>query len=285
MIGKITLYSILLIGVLTFAGVFISVQHSPLLPTPHIEAAVGIVPDNLTTETWGLFDPRTGTIIAGRNTDVQKPIASISKLFTAVAVEMSPQKNDSFIVSSDDVRTEGRSGKLIAGESVTPYQLLFPSLIESSNDAAKATERFLGDAYTDSVQNIQNSVGLTHTDIHDASGLSAKNVSTVSDLALFFSYIKKTHPHILDITQLQTYIDTRTGYINNNPAQALPSFTGGKHGYTQEANRTFVGTFTVGKSTDEVGIVLLGSDALVSDIQALLLYSESFKRTSDIIAQ
>lgn len=245
--------------------------------TLQITVPTQTMPNELTTNTWAIFDPITAMVIAGKNTDVQFPIASITKLFTAVAVMKGDMQNTDVYITHMDVATEGRSGKLRVGDQTTPYALLFPLLIESSNDSAVAIERTLGDTFTHTLSDIFSTQSLRKTSLMDTSGLSAQNVSTISDLALFFSYVKRTFPHILDITQLYTYVGADTGYINNNPARTLDNFTGGKHGYTEEAGHTFVGTFMLPHTTKEIGIVLLASEDLLFDITELLAYSEQIE--------
>lgn len=282
MLGKITFLSIVSLGLITFVLVFLSVEVLPPSPAS-APAAVLAIPEALTTDTWAIFDPQTGRILDGDNTEKILPIASITKLFTATAVEMSTEKNNGFYILSEDVNVEGRMGKLTIGDRVTPYELLFPLLIESSNDAAEAIKRSLGEEYVKNTGQVLELLGLASTTLVDASGLSEKNTSTVTDLALLFSYIKKMHPHIFDITQLNMYIDAKTGYINNNPGRTFPTFTGGKHGFTDAAKRTFIGTFSTGNSDEEIGIILLGSDSLPLDIKALNTYGMSLKRTSGIM--
>ncbi len=238
----------------------------------------------LTTDTWAIFDPVTGAIRAGKNVDEARPIASVSKLFTALAVMKSGRQNDAFSITATDVGTEGRSGKLLYGEMVTPYTLLFPLLIESSNDAATAIARYLGDEFKNVVVDTKETLALTHTSISEPSGLSPKDTSSARDLATFYAYVAESYPHILDITRLKMYIALRTGYINNNPAVQFPTYNGGKHGYTPEAGKTFVGAFRDADSGAQVGIVLLGSSDLVHDIEVLKSQGITFAVSSDIMA-
>lgn len=228
------------------------------------------VPTTIHASAWGIFDIQTGRIIAGHQIDTVKPIASITKLFTATAVLENKEKYASFTIMPSDVVVEGDAGKLKSGDSVTPYLLLYPLLLESSNDAAEAIRRFSGDTFQNARKKIIADAGISSTMLVDASGLSSKNVSTVRDLAQFFSYISVTNPHILDITQLYTYVGNNTGYINNNPGRKFNSFIGGKQGHTDEAQYTFLGGFKSPKSNTEIGIVVLGSSNVREDINALL---------------
>lgn len=223
----------------------------------------------LTTPVWAVFDPKTGAIIAGNETATERPIASVTKLVTAAISVENNTKDETFVIQDIDLLPEGRSGKLEIGQETTAYRLLFPLLLESSNDAGEAIKNHATYSYDDTLRRFLDDRDMTRTSIFDGSGLDVRNTSTATDLAKLFAHIQKKHPHILDITQLHTYIDDHTGYRNNNPAHELTGFTGGKHGYLPEAGYTFVGSFEV-HDTQEVGFVLLGSQALEEDLKALI---------------
>lgn len=269
-------YSVLTLCFIVVSGFIFLEQDKPKSSLQTLTASVS-APGTPTAKAWAIFDPKTGAILSGVQSEKSYPIASVTKLFIAETALRSSEKNTAFTITYADLATEGRAGKLVYGETVTPYSLLFPLLIESSNDAGEAIKRFLGKEYDTSIHEIEDQLLLTQTHIVDGSGLSPQNTSSAHDLAILYTYIKKTHPHILDITQLGTYIGPRTGYVNNDPARSLPNFVGGKHGYTPEAGKTFVGSFTLPHSNKEIGIVLLGSDDLLHDIEKLL--------ASDIMAQ
>ncbi len=277
-------------GTLTaFVAAVIGVFAFLLLPT-HKEQVEESVPVStvltqpLTTDTWGVFDPDTGVIITGENLDTEHPIASVSKLFTAYVVMESDKKDDAFTITAADIATEGRSGKLTYGDMVTPYTLLFPLLIESSNDAAVAISRYMGAEFTVQIDTLTETLALSHTTITEPSGLSPRDISSVRDLATFYAYLAKDEPHILDITRLPMYIALRDGYMNNNPAITIQAYRGGKHGYTDEAGRTFVGAFK-GENGKDVGVVLLGSADLLHDIEILRTQGAKFALSSDIMAE
>ncbi len=275
-IGRMALYSVFATSVFSFLFVVLLLKHIEYFTENQSPARVGI-PVNLSTDTWGLFNPKTGEIITGHNLQERLPIASVTKLFTAEIVMRSEKKDELFLIFESDIVTPGRAGKLVSGERVSPYTLLFPLLLESSNDAGTAIQRKLGDGFNTSVSSIIQSLALTDTQIVDATGLSKDNVSTVENLARFFTYLRTTEPHILDITQLTTYVGPHTGYINNDPARTIHEFIGGKHGYTTEARHTFVGSFMSPNTGKEIGIVVLKSNDLLGDIQTLLAYSGGFE--------
>jgi serine-type D-Ala-D-Ala carboxypeptidase (penicillin-binding protein 5/6) len=266
------------LGIALCAGAFYFFQSGTVYSSPVKESVVRadarIVPlPNVSATAWGVFDTETGEIVVGDATDVLHPIASITKLITASVVLGSDVQTEPFTIMQSDVSTEGRAGKLNVGDEVTLYSLLYPLLLESSNDAAAAIRRRISGGYLEEAERVVEKMGLIETHIADASGLSAQNVSTVEDLALLYIHISDTYPHILDITQLDTYVGEGVGYVNNNPGQNFPGFAGGKQGYIEASQFTFVGGFGT------FGIVLLGSENLRADIEALYTYAQKKDET------
>jgi D-alanyl-D-alanine carboxypeptidase len=234
-------------------------------PARHVPEFVGPV----TAEEWGIFDPETGALLRTSTEISTRPIASIAKLFSAAVVIKSAVWDTQVIIEHHDVGALGRAGRLTVGDVTTPYELVFPLILESSNDAAAAIERVLGSALYEDLSVLIADAQLENTVIVDASGLSPGNVSTVRDLALFFSYLKHNAPHVLDISQLYRYLTNTAAYQNNNPARMFEAFRGGKHGYTEEAGHTFLGMLSTAVEGREIGIVILGSSDLEADIASL----------------
>jgi D-alanyl-D-alanine carboxypeptidase len=169
-----------------------------------------------------------------------------------------------------DTWAEEDFGKLHAGEEYVLRELLFPLLLESSNDVAAHFERVTKGEVIKEMNNLANEAGLTNTDLVDASGLSAKNVSTASDLARFLSYLHQNHSHILDITTLRQYVGPYTGWVNNSPV-LNKDYAGGKHGYTEAALRTGAVLFKedISGTQRTIGYVVLGAASLSADITHL----------------
>ncbi len=268
MFKKASLYLALAIAVMTtlllLSYVFIryggkTKDEAALLSTP-----------TLTTEVWGTFNPYTGKLRYGGKVDEVHSIASITKLYTAYAVLKSNKINATTTIGWADLSTEGDSGKLRFGEVYSLRDLLFPLLIESSNDSGTVVRRVLGENFLTSITEFLEAESLNNTRVVEPTGLSKENVSTVADLAHTYAVIRRDYPHLIDITQLRMYLGGSEGLINNNPIRSLPSFTGGKNGYTTEAGRTFVGTFDLGKGRGEIGIVLLGSTNVLEDVKSIL---------------
>ncbi len=266
---RTSLYTALTVAIMS---TFLLMSYAILqyIPLQGGNEALLIRAPKLTTNTWAVFDTSTGEIRYGNNIDTVRPIASVTKLFTAYMIMYTNGVQSETTITWDDLNTEGEFGKLKHGEKLTLGSLLFPLLIESSNDAGAAITRKLGPLYRDAVAGAIQSLGLTDTSIVDGTGLSKDDTSTPRDLAQFFAHLKATYPHITDITQLRMHITKERGLVNNNPARSFKGFTGGKQGYTPEAGKTFVGSFIVASGKNEVGVILLGSTDLQTDLSRVL---------------
>ncbi len=233
---------------------------------------LGVEPE-VSARAWGVFDAATGNVLLAQNEREVLPVASLTKLFTADIALDTLALEASTTLSWRAVATEGRAGSLRAGEHMSVRELLFPLLIESSNDAAEALAEHSGRARFIEDMNAQaDALGMDDTYFADPSGLSPQNVSTVHDLAIFIAHLSNNQPYVLDITSLPTYIGSTHAWWNVNPLVNADTFRGGKHGYTDEANRTFAGIFNENfpsGTSAEISIILLGSDDLPRDIEAI----------------
>jgi D-alanyl-D-alanine carboxypeptidase len=217
---------------------------------------------------YAVFDLETGEILAESNIDTVLPIASITKLFTASVINQSYKHDDMIEMTNSDIAAEGGAGKLSSGQEFTYHDLLFPLLLESSNDAAAAFERVTSGEVVSKMNTLARSAGARETQFADASGLSNRNLSTARDLVTFLKYLNQNDKHILDITSLEKYIGPHTGWMNNSPIIS-DDYQGGKHGYTGAANRTIAALFeeTFGNEKRTLGYIILGSSDLKKDMR------------------
>lgn len=267
--SRASIYTALTVAIM---ATFLLMSFSILQYIPYgvDQEALLIRAPKVSTKSWAVFDTKTGDVRYGNDVDTGRPIASVTKLFTAYMVMWSDVSGTKVTLTESDISTEGDFGKLKKGETLTLGSLMFPLLIESSNDAGAAIERAFGPLYGDALAGVVSSIGLDATHIVDGTGLSPEDISSPRDLAKFFALVRTSYPRITDITQLKMYITEKRGLINNNPARSFSNFIGGKQGYIPEAGKTFVGAFRLPDGKREVGIVLLGSTDLEADISQIL---------------
>ncbi len=220
----------------------------------------------LTSRAYLAADLETGEIIVEQNQDLVAPIASVSKLMTAVVAKENMDMQKIAIVSRDSYNTYGAQGELTLGEKIKVYDLMYPLLIESSNDAAEV----IADAYEkghEAFLALMNKkaaeLGMSNTYYEDPSGLNPKNVSSIEDLLKLGRYIFVNHPELYNMTRVRQYSILKHTWANQNRFLNYDTFLGGKNGFIDEAKKTTVSLFDVNMAKGgkrAVVIVLLKSD-------------------------
>ena len=163
-----------------------------------------------------VLDAQTGQVIYEKNADVARPIASISKLMTAVVVaESGANMNEMLTISSLDFKTPKQSGsdRLKVSDQLNRAEMLLMMLMKSENPAAKALARTdpMGyDSFIARMNSKARELGMTQTRYYDPSGLDSRNVASPRDLATLARYAYKQNL----ISQFST-TPNRQFYVNN----------------------------------------------------------------------
>ncbi len=216
-----------------------------------------------------------GNVLVEKDADRLLPIASVTKLITAVVAKKLLDEDTMIKITSRMLSTEGNTGKLRIGEKFKVKEILYPLLMVSSNDAAEALAQSYDAThgtgkFVKEMNAWASSIGAYRTYFRDPSGLSAHNVSTAHDISLIAQWIRDNEPDIFDITLTKSKsIRTRTW---NNPTHFLnlSSYDGGKNGYTIEAKLTSVSLFSFGSPKRYYSVVILGSTRRDADTLAVL---------------
>ncbi len=183
-------------------------------------------------------DIETGEVLVGATTTTPYPLASVTKLFVAGEL-ITDFATTTTTITLADIAAPEPFGKLAAGEVYAMRELLFPYLIESSNDAGVAIARFGGRALQDRITTFSQRVSGPFT-IVDTTGLSPQNIASAEALLEATRIIYRESPGVFDITRLSQYQTAYSMLVNNSPVITHPGYRGGKHGYTPEAGRTLV---------------------------------------------
>lgn len=134
-----------------------------------------------------VVDQVTGETLYAKNPQKPAPIASITKLMTAiVTLDAGLPLNEEITIGPEDVdRIKGTSSRLALGSTLTREELLHLALIASENRAAAALSRaYPGGrpAFIEAMNRKARELGMTHTRFVDGTGLSSENQSTAADL-------------------------------------------------------------------------------------------------------
>src|SRR3989344_3929842 len=160
-------------------------------------------------------DLNTGEVILSKNQDQKFPIASVSKLMTALVTKEITNSNDSTQVSKKALNTEGKNGGLKIGEKIKIMDLIYPLLLESSNDAAEIiAEHFGRDTFIKKMNQEAEKLKMSSTSYEDPSGLSEKNQSTVSDIFKLTGYLNQQKQDLLQITTKRSFSNKKHSWSN-----------------------------------------------------------------------
>ncbi len=190
------------------------------------------------------------TVIYHKDANVRLPMASTTKIMTAlVALELSAPEAV-VTVDAAAVGTEGSSVYLVAGEKLTLEQLLYALLLESANDAAVAIAIFVSgsvEAFAEEMNRKAQSLGLTDTHFTNPHGLDhEEHYTTAYELGRIASAA-------MQIPLFRTIVSTRKTTIPHPDAQSTrllvnhnkllrlyDGCVGVKTGYTQRSGRCLV---------------------------------------------
>ena len=212
-------------------------------------------------------DADSGEIIINKNSDAVVPIASITKLMTAmVTLDRGLDLQQRIVVSSDDVDSiKGTRSRLRTGSMLTRKDLLLVALMASENRAAHALGRsYPGglDAFVAAMNAKAAALGMTESHFVDPTGLSSGNVSSARDLA---KLVRAAHRYelIREYTTTSeatvTAMGRQVAYRNTNGLVRAGHWDIGlsKTGYIREAGRCLV--MRVRLASRDLIVVLLDS--------------------------
>jgi poly-gamma-glutamate synthesis protein (capsule biosynthesis protein) len=199
---------------------------------------------------------------------------------TAFITKEISDEDDIAEVSRKALDTPGRNGGLRKGERVKTLDLIYPLLLESSNDAAEIiAEYFERDSFIRKMNGVADKLKMSHTLYEDPSGLSPNNKSTPSDMFKLAGYINQKRPDLLEITTKRSFSNKKHSWSNIGQFLHKEGFIGGKSGYTDEAGQTVVSLFSLplgDKSKDTgnrpIAITLLKSRDRYRDVGNILKY-------------
>jgi D-alanyl-D-alanine endopeptidase (penicillin-binding protein 7) len=189
--------------------------HAALQWSNQIEASqpsgpAALAMPDLSAQSVLVYDQATGQPLLAKNATMQSPIASITKLMTAMLVLDAGQPLDEkiTITSADRDTLKGTGSRLGIGASYTRGQLLHLALIASDNRAAHALARNTPgglDRFVDQMNRMARVLGMHQTVYVEPTGLSSGNQSTALDLARLADHAYQHYPEIRQISTAGSY--------------------------------------------------------------------------------
>lgn len=218
------------------------VPVAPLLqPAVPISAIAGAV-----------IDVSTGAVLWERAPTAALPIASLTKLMTAMVFLGTNTDWDQEVemTAADNANVEGSFIRLQPGERIKVIDLFYSMLVGSANNAARALARSTGLSETEFVSRMNAEAerqGLQQTEFHEVTGLDPENKSTPIEYARLAS-VAMRHSRIRDaLTRADHLFETtnthrphRVGNTDKLLGDPGVPLIGAKTGYLDEAGFTFV---------------------------------------------
>lgn len=213
-----------------------------------------------------VIDQSSGALLYAKNIGTRQPIASITKLMTAMVVLDANQALDEKIsVTEEDVdHVKFSISRLAVGSVLTRFEMLQLALMSSENRAASALARnYPGgtEAFVAAMNTKAKAIGMENTTFTDASGLDQRNTSTASDLGLMvgaaygYELIRQVSTAVSYIVEPGNYRPTK--YRNSNVLISNKDWDIGlsKTGFIREAGHCLVMQAQI--STRNLIIILL----------------------------
>jgi D-alanyl-D-alanine endopeptidase (penicillin-binding protein 7) len=173
-----------------------------------------------------VLDANAGTAIYAKGADEVTPIASVTKLMTAMVVldAAQPMEETISIGIADLDLLKGSSSRLRMGTELSRREMLRLALMASENRAASSLARHYPggkQAFVEAMNDKAQSLGMLHTHFSDPTGLTSENVATANDLAVMVQ-AAATYPVIREFTTTASlFVETQPsgrvlGFNNTN---------------------------------------------------------------------
>lgn len=200
---------------------------------------------------YAVIDGHTSRIFYSASPHIKMPIASLTKIWTALVVIENAELDELVTVSLKATLSEGSSLYLKEGEQVSVNELLHGLMLRSGNDAAMALAEHVGgseEGFVFLMNERAKRAGLRNTTFTNPSGLNHDNhLSTAYDTAKMLQ-IAMRNKTFKKIASAKHFNGSRTTWENKHKLMHLDTgVIAGKTGYTKVAGRTLATFFSLNK--------------------------------------
>lgn len=229
-----------------------------------------------------IMDQESGRILYSKNINEKRPMASTTKIMTAIVAIENGDLEDVVAISKEASETEGSSIWLGENEKLTLEDLLYGLLLRSGNDAAFAIAEYVGHGDIEKFIDIMNkkakSLEALHTSFVNPHGLDhQEHYTTAYDLAKISAYAMNNNMFKTIVSTKKKTIPwdgsewNRSLHNTNKMLWNYEGANGIKTGYTSKAGKCLVSSAS--KNNMQLISVVLQSNDIWSDSKAILDYS------------
>lgn len=268
-----------------FLTAFLNKQVSTLnlwMPSLDNKVSTKLQAPNISAGSALIYDTTSKQVLYFKNPKQRMPMASLTKIMTAIVALENKKKDDKYNVTKGDLVGEDSMG-LDTGEMLSLNDLLYGLILHSGNDAAEtlATNFPKGrSAFIKAMNSKVKTLGLMDTNFTNPSGLEGdgKQYTTVYDLMVMTQYALSNFPLFSKVVSTFDYNIPYSSlhkafYLENetNLLTSYPGVKGVKTGYTPEAGLCLV-TY-LDYNGHKIIAVILGSNDRRGEMIELLDYS------------
>lgn len=246
------------------------------VPEPSIDARAALV-----------YDTRSSRFLFMKNSRAELPIASLTKLLSALVVIEHFDLNDVVTVPQEAIRVDAEKQDLYLGERINVGSLLELMLVQSSNDAAYALAfhaQEKGIDFVAAMNAMAAKIGMVHSQFLDPAGLSDLAHSSPEDLVRLVQF-SLGYPQIWGVLQQeQVIVSSVDGGIKhavkstNQLFGVVPDIVGGKTGYTDGALGCMLLVVQAPEGGEYIVTIVLGSHDRFGDTQKLVEWTRAAYR-------
>jgi len=250
---------------------------APMQLPPDAPSALSRLQTRVTASGMVILDLGSSQEMVARNADTRRPIASLTKLMTALIIAERHSMDEWVRVPSDIGSIEGSTADLPANAEFTVGDLLSASLVHSANDAAETLARFhsgSSEAFVAEMNARAISLGLRSTSYANPIGLDdPQQWSTAREQAWLAMFVLR-HPEIRErMSTSSVTIHSRQGKsiaLASTHSLLRPDspVIAGKTGTTMGAGQCLLSI--VREGSEEYVVVLLGSRERYADMRAII---------------
>lgn len=209
---------------------------------------------NVSAQSAILIEAQTGYVLYEKNADAVLPMASTTKLMTALVASENCDLNSTVTIPKSVVGIEGSSIYLKENEKISVLELLYAILLSSGNDAAEALAYAASDGSRQTFISMMNDkakdLGLVNTHFSNPSGLPEEgHCTTARELAIIAMSVSQNAVLSEIMATEQITLENEDGYTryysNHNSLLRMYDYADGmKTGYTKQAGRCLVSSAT-----------------------------------------
>lgn len=238
-------------------------------------------------------DLGSGFAFSSRNGGMPLPLFSVAGLMNALVsseynlLSFNSAMTAKVRITREMTAPDGEVANLVSGKTFTYFDLLYPLLVNASDDAAEALASTRGrDRFIELMNGRAQSLGMNATRFVDPGSRNSTNVTTANDLYAFAKYLYTSRPWLFDITRGKIFKDfgppAFAGLDNKNLFSQYENFLGGKFGGGGDGMQAglFVFAVNTGEMRRAVFITVLDSPDAEGDVLHILRWLEEYIKSA-----